>query len=1436
MYSRRAVTTCSVTLLVFALAGCHKQPAGSLEAYDNDRPTDVGARNVRAEDSTQCTQSAPGSPCYADDGDILDGNWTLLPDQDLLLSYADKSPGFSSQIFLTSNTTISNTTQVNSNGKSRADSTPQPVVAVGHFGESANQGAATFYSDTDKLTVGVSYDATTQNNRIFTSAAQPCNGTCTPQSALAGDFDHDGYDELVLIYTDASGTFWAQFFSASDPTQETPGIVAIGAPTSIGKLSIPGRFILPTAVGDLDGDGNFDLVIAQQAAPFSLLAYAIVPNDGTFGLSPQNSGKPITISSGLTLNSTNSSVSLAPFRAMSMAVGEFDGDSTSAELVLAYLTECTSKTHGCDDNGGTEYTNAIVADVSRSWVISALAQQRLYDSYLEYSCGWFCTEKGPLWTTNVQVKTGRFNYNSINDNAVVLISLKSRDPKYLTVDHKDGPTVLWALRAPLAGGKPTFYWDRIFRSTSGQTFPSTTGGTNKFQCMGDIAIGRFDPPSTTVNGVQTADFSLQLAIAGSSAFCDQDGSGSVGVGIYTVNVDNANVTPVTLTAKSSAFLTSANPAPDVIEWDPWPTYTKRHIIPLALNAQDTQGRSVQLGQPTVTRLHKREPNFIVESPAMHADWLGGASQGPDPACDSSSLNPPCFFNISLEPSQFYTTYTGTNAASVSYETKATSSWSVGTKETFDMKVSYGIPEVDMVSFETKQSLSYTYTGTATLDNTLNQSVSRSIDTQTGIGDVVSYIDYWQNIYTYPVLNQYVCPADQPDCSPSQELPLVVNYAAPDTVNYYYTDGSTEDWYQPVHEPGNIFSYPCSVDAATETYGDGGATQSKLSADTSWWYNDTTQTTLTLGWAQNTGQSQSVGTNNQFATDFSETVTEKVGPGMGADFISGALDINGSGSFGTLTTSSRTTSKTTNIGVIKPAFSVNVQNNYRYGFNAVILGVQSTAVQMPGYQTLPAYPDTQGYQTDPQVETGGPLAIRYLADPSAGGTTYPFWKTYYGDLPDIAINRPRRFQETDGVTDDYSLIPQAPTGSDPYYPVDYGFYAMKGLFVTSQSDQSLPMGPSLETATDGDLLTVWARVYNFSLAKLPSGAVVKARFFRQELDNSKGQLVAGTLTQIGDDVKLSSGVDPFPNQDVNGMVCSAQSQNWEMAKVDFDTDGLGGSIGMDYLFWVVVWMEDASGQVLAERSDHGMQGSFDPKQTYSDLTKVPVEGHSNNVGLFNLSFHVFPLTQQEALAQSTAGQGDVATVQLTDFASGATRVNLGEQTMLSVKSVAGDRAVGSHSVYFYDRQEGAEGGSISRAFGSEKIVHIGAGRSHLARVSYLPESCGVHTLVAKVEPEQWQQVETSLQIEVELAPASAIVKTKTIISRTAVSKRSKSKLLAKLDASQKAFEAGDAAKGLKLYDEYKGLLGKELGGTSSDLYRYLSEKHDVLRACIVQAAG
>jgi hypothetical protein len=68
-----------------------------------------------------------------------------------------------------------------------------------------------------------------------------------------------------------------------------------------------------------------------------------------------------------------------------------------------------------------------------------------------------------------------------------------------------------------------------------------------------------------------------------------------------------------------------------------------------------------------------------------------------------------------------------------------------------------------------------------------------------------------------VIGQTACPAEDPSCT--EKSPLYMLFSGPDEISRETVNGTTVEWYQPVHEPGEVFSYPWSLDQLEQRTGD-----------------------------------------------------------------------------------------------------------------------------------------------------------------------------------------------------------------------------------------------------------------------------------------------------------------------------------------------------------------------------------------------------------------------------------------------------------------------------------------------------------------------------------------------------------------------------------------------------------------------------------------
>ena len=141
--------------------------------------------------------------------------------------------------------------------------------------------------------------------------------------------------------------------------------------------------------------------------------------------------------------------------------------------------------------------------------------------------------------------------------------------------------------------------------------------------------------------------------------------------------------------------------------------------------------------------------------------------------------------------------------------------------------------------------------------------------------------------------------------------------------------------------------------------------------------------------------------------------------------------------------------------------------------------------------------------------------------------------------------------------------------------------------------------------------------------MPPGSVAHVRFYRQQWNGSK--LVANTAKLVGETTQLNAASDnpltqvpPFPGNSCSSDTEFPSAPNWAIASVPFDTTGLAAKGEMtEWAFWVLVWIEKSGGGLAAEMPGHGL--TEDPlTMTFNDVTKVPIEAYSNNLGVYGVA--------------------------------------------------------------------------------------------------------------------------------------------------------------------------------------------------------------------------
>lgn len=293
-----------------------------------------------------------------------------------------------------------------------------------------------------------------------------------------------------------------------------------------------------------------------------------------------------------------------------------------------------------------------------------------------------------------------------------------------------------------------------------------------------IAVGNFDQatdPNTPLN--------LQIA---SLALNDPD-SNSPEVYMLPITVDASNNFKLTLPSASDAkFITRLVDTPGGV---------RQGYIP-RIASGDLQGRSILLGEPTKITVEHVQPRLVLGTPPMHVDWVKDADGNSEQA-----------LNLSAALGTFNTSYQTAVTNQAQSSSKSTTSWTHAVSETASLGYTWGNAATGTINVKVTESSKYLHENTVSKQYNTYQSTAFDVSAATGFDDVVWFNDERHNVYIYPIIGQTACPADKPNCSDSERLPLTLVLSGPDQIEQEAAEGGTLEWFQPVWEPGNIFSYP-----------------------------------------------------------------------------------------------------------------------------------------------------------------------------------------------------------------------------------------------------------------------------------------------------------------------------------------------------------------------------------------------------------------------------------------------------------------------------------------------------------------------------------------------------------------------------------------------------------------------------------------------------
>jgi hypothetical protein len=806
-----------------------------------------------------------------------------------------------------------------------------------------------------------------------------------------------------------------------------------------------------------------------------------------------------------------------------------------------------------------------------------------------------------------------------------------------------------------------------------------------------LAVGNFD------QGTSTSE-PLGLEVAVMKSGLDYDTLGSYTLYLYNVNVNDPVNDPYGLTEYASRLMGQ------------YDTQFGQYAPALTLRTGDTQGRSLLLGPPTKITVEHAQPRIILGMPPQHVDWMTDANG-----------NGPEVLNLSAVKGGFYSSYQTSVTDQAQSSSQSTTSWTHSVSETASFGYRWGGVDEGSVNLQVTESAGYMHNETVSKKYDTYASTQFNVSSQTGFDDNVWYNDERHNVYIYPVIGQTACPAGKPNCSTSERQPLNVMFSGPDQITQTLASGGMLEWFQPVWEPGNLFSYPSSL-AQLEAQSPNQSANLLTSATPTEFFTDGGPLTVQATWERQTGSTSTSGVTNNvwWGANFSVSKT----PPKDASGFQGSISAayNGSTSMSTMNTSTTKIGQSTGVGIAKPGTFPN-PGVYAYGMLPFIFGND------------PVTGTVQKINLGQDIQTSGILQAGFVADltaPEVGS----WWSSQYGyTQPDLALNHPQRWNVTTVKLDPSppncvrvgatSTTVSCASFNAPESDIwNSEFYRMRGLFITPVITPTGANGdgPQITQAIAGDRVRLQARVYNYSLTETLGTPIVQ--FYGQPW-NTRDNTPDGNAFLI-DQVELPT----IPGY-------GGAQPNWVMASTDkLDTAAYNDQF---VVFWVFVWMQDANGNLIPEMPGHGIT---DIPGTFSSIIYADdyLEDYSNNVGLYHSVFYIAPLNSEPG---APVGAGDLT---IEQFAVEPKRALLNEKVSVSAMLHAGNQAIDGVSVKFYDGDP-AQGGKL---FDVENVAHIRANEGHQVRVPFRAETCGLHTLYVTTHP-QAQTATTTLKVRVKPLP-------------------------------------------------------------------------------------
>jgi hypothetical protein len=1238
--------------------------------------------SLTARAQTSCTTSTPGAPCFTDVYDYLNGLRNILSDDDLLyLTNRDSTNDNAALQKLLSNDLKFTASQQLITPALGCLLLRGPEAA--RLFNTTNDWVAVIKGNTNEPMCGHSVDLVwedPQNPSTLQSMTIPEDVPNSIEIA-AVDVNQDGYADL-LVYDTAT----IRIFTAVDVNDSTKGlklVATVSFPGGNGKGKL--------AVGDFNRDGAIDIIVPEQR--LELIPGRIIARINYWEMY----GFSVCPAAGYTILSGSTDPKYPPYNCKA----EWDiyyPNGTGKILGRAFGNAQACACNGLNNIGGYSYS-----------YIAAFPPRLVSGDFLGLQTGQselFADLDQKVYETNPLATTFWRTFELWKFDAALIPTLVSTvgptKDGFLNNGHLVRSDFLRSAKIHWSGAgsdrdQVILYADNDNEGASGHlkiltidnSGKITTSGqtdipTNGVSTVKGMDVGRFDPPKVGDND----NFDKQIAVLLTpispyfTALCTEsiDQNWTFSQGCQTLG-------PARTYAGYGAF--------DNLEG--------------MMRSVDAQGRSVLLGTPLRLVIEDHmQPNLVLDIPPMHIDYIKDAA-GKGPQVMNFTVMPPATSGPS-----FSTQYTFDSISKAAQDNTSKTDVSNSVGGSIEASVYFGAAKKKDANFSITSltAAKGSWTNSSTTKDTSYETVQKTTNATTGFADHIYFRTSRLNVYLYPIIGK-VCPASIPNCSNSEKIQQYFQYSAPDEIEDADLDGTTQEWYQPVQEPGNVFSYPWDLEQMTKL----NPNLVKLSGPNTWNDTDTATESILTKWQSGSSTGKTTGAVSKWSVDESLTESGNVGFGIGGAGggfeVTAKVDYGHSDSLETQNTFTTSLDATTGIQVNTPGFSQDVANRYFYYYTNYILGADGE--EAPSLTE----PEVTAPGGEPvQQQFFGPLVVAYAADPFHFSSVAPWWRQAY-TKPDIGLNHPARWNwDKNTKTASFNYHEPITIPPDPKTILNDLFYHMKGFYIGKASDDP-DSSPNLSVANTGDVLRLQVRVYNFSVADMPSGSVVHVRFYGQAYDAAAASL-KGDGFFIGEDV-----IGPIPGFNSVNLGDRGTLPNWKMASTLFDTTNYSGEF---LVFWVVAWGEDSSGNLLAEQEGHGLT------QNPSDLgiaqiTDVPVEDYSNNVGMYDTydPFFVIPKTNNATGTQAV--HGDVTELGANDVLVEATPVTgTKDRSVITVTIHNNTRGhLSSEPVVFYDGDP-ADG---AKPFDFQRIPYLEKDGTYALRTFLRPETSGNHNIYVRV---------------------------------------------------------------------------------------------------------